>query len=496
MLRRFENLIRARSGLNMRPQEAPLLSKTLAARMQAFRCTSPDQYLDLLTSPTSDAEDEWRHLFVLLTNQESYFFRDEGQLQTIRDHVLPALIQHNRHTRTLRIWSAGCSTGEEAYSLAMMLDELLPLGEEWRVLILGTDLSEKAVERARRSLYGSWSFRAFDKARQERFFVSRGNKWEVKPHLRRSVTFATGNLVKDEFPLRSGELHSMDLILCRNVFIYFEREAISHVLRKFSATLKPHGYLVTGHAELHEVALSELQARTFPQTVIYQRSNLIEGEGEPVVPANKPVPAPLNRAHLEVPPASADRKVFIAPAAIVPQEPSVTDSMHQATAMIRAGRYGEAFKILTPLLDREPRHLAALCMAAQAQANAGCLEEAEALCHRAIEVSPFASLPYHLLARIAEERGDSQTAKALLKKVIYLNPESLHSYLELGAIYTREGDAVRAAQMQQTVRRMLEGLPEDSLVPGDEYAVDEPILAGELKRHLQIDTGKSAPQPL
>jgi tetratricopeptide (TPR) repeat protein len=170
--------------------------------------------------------------------------------------------------------------------------------------------------------------------------------------------------------------------------------------------------------------------------------------------------------------------------------------MHQATAMIRVGRYSEAFKILTPLLQREPRHLAALCMAAQAQANAGCLEEAEELCHRAIEVSPFASLPYHLLARIAEERGDSQTAKALLKKVIYLNPESAHSYLELGAIYTREGDAVRAAQMQQTVHRMLDDLPEGSTVRGDEYAVEEPILAGELKRHLQIDMDESALQPL
>ncbi len=491
VLRRFENLIRARSGLNMRAQEAPLLDKTLAVRMQAGRFSAPEPYLDWLDGDTKAAEAEWKHLFVLLTNQESYFFRDQGQLAVIREQVLPELIKRNSSTRTLRIWSAGCSTGEEVYSLAMMLDEVLPFREEWRVLILGTDLSQAALERARSGIYGAWSFRAFDAPLKERFFVARGNKWEVKPHLRRNVTFAPGNLLLDEFPSRAGEMHDMDLIVCRNVFIYFGREAVSCVLRKFTATLRPDGYLVTGHAELHDVPLDDLQVRTFPQTVIYQRTlgaprenKRFSSPAPSSVAATSPAPLrPTISPLLGVPKASQNLARSSPPPAIS-EAAQVTI---EAQILIHKGRFAAALTHLETLLEREPQHLGALCLAAQANANAGRLDEAETLCRQAVAVSPFAPLPYHLLARIAEERGDSQAAKVLLKKVIYLNPASVRSYLELSAIYTREGDHLRALQMRRTALGTLESLGNDNPLPADEYAVEAPLTVGELKRQLQTD---------
>jgi chemotaxis protein methyltransferase CheR len=517
-LRRFEDLIRARSGINMREQEAPLLDKTLAARMQAHRFSTPQSYLDWLDEESAQTQSEWNHLFVLLTNQESYFFRDPGQLAVIREHVLPELVRRNCHTRTLRIWSAGCSTGEEPYSLAMMLDEVLPHREEWHVLLLGTDLSEAALERARSGVYGAWSFRALDSQKQERFFAACGNKWEVKPHLRRMVTFAPGNLLLDNFPSPATPLHDMDLIVCRNVFIYFDREAVARVIGKLSATLRPDGFLVTGHTELHDVPLGDLQARPFPQSVIYQRTSL------PLPPANTPLPTLAIPKATTVPSApprpftpkvtnslppiapganpgharsTPDKPLSVAPGAnqsharptletpspalpdpaqspVVPganpsparstpetPSPALPDAAQvtsEAKTWIQSGRYAAALTSLQALLQREPRHLGALCLAAQAQANAGRLEEAQRLCREALEVSPFASLPYHLLARIADERGDVQGAKALLKKVIYLNPASVHPLLELSAIYGREGDALRAAQMRRAALGAMENL--------------------------------------
>ena len=376
----------------------------------------------------------------------------------------------------------------------MMLDEVLPFRQGWQVLILGTDLSESALERARRGVYGAWSFRAFDKAKQERFFVARGNKWEVKPHLRQCVTFASGNLLLDEFPNRSTELHDMDLILCRNVFIYFGRDAVARVLRKFRATLRPEGYLVTGRAELHDVALGDLQTRTFPQTVIYQRGGAVPRESKVAPIPAKPAPAKpaLIASPIVAPPATrtlgksesiALKEVSIAPVA------ERVDVTIEAAKLLRSGRHAAALEILLALLEREPRNLAALCLAAQAQANAGRLDEAESLCRRAIETSAFVPLPYHLLARIAEERGDSTTAKALLKKVIYLNPASVRSYLEISAIYAREGDAMRATQMQRAALGVLNELSEDAVLPADEYAIEERLTVGELKRQLQTNSG-------
>lgn len=479
VLRRFENLIRAQSGIHMRDQETPLLDKTLTVRMQALRISAPESYLDFLSNDTSEAASEWTRLFVLLTNQESYFFRDAGQLSVIRDHILPELIQRNRHTRTLRLWSAGCSTGEEPYSLAMMIEEVLPLREEWRVVILGTDLSEAALERAQSGVYGSWSFRALDAPMKERFFRARAGKWEVRPPLRKMVTFSTGNLLLDVFPSRANEVHDMDLIVCRNVFIYFGREAVARVLRKFSATLRPDGFLVTGHAELHDVPLGELQIRTFPQTVVYQRSLA------PLTPREVRVP-------LALPATPATPVSFVplpnpTPARSTPVIASSSQVTREARTSIQAGRHAAALQILKALLEREPRHLEALCLAAQASANAGCLEEAEALCRQALVVSPFAPLPYHVLARISEERGDAQNAKNLLKKVIYLNPASVRSYLELSAIYLREGDPNRAAQMQRAAMSALETLGDNSALSSDEFAVEPPITVGELKRQLQAN---------
>lgn len=497
-LRRFENLIRARSGLSMRKQEAPLLQKTLAQRTRALRFVATEEYLDFLALNSSEAQTEWTHLFVLLTNQESYFFRDAGQLNVIRERILPALIQRHRHTRTLRIWSAGCSTGEEVYSLAMMLDEVLPFRDDWKVLILGTDLSAGALEKARGGVYGAWSFRLMDAERQKQFFVARGNQWEVKSHLRQSVTFATGNLLLDEFPAPATQLRDMDLIVCRNVFIYFAREAVARVLSKFSATLRPEGYLVTGHSELHGVALDDFQARTFPQSVIYQRRPTITSQsvttaGVNALPGGPRVTSEASGVAVNQNPKSVFRARRPAVSPVVNDAAATTkatDAIEQAAALIRVGRHEAALKMLHGLLDAEPRHLKILCLAAQAAANMGLLEEAEMFCRRAIEVSTLAPLPYHLLARIAAERGDNETAKTLLKKVTYLNPESVLSYLELSAIYAQEGDTTRATQMQRAAREVLNSLDDDIFLPTDEHAVEGAVTAGELKRQLQIDANE------
>ena len=500
-LRRFENLIRARSGLSMREQEAALLQKTLVHRAQTLRFAAPAQYLDFLSFDTAESQSEWSHLFVLLTNQESYFFRDQGQLNVIREHILPALIRRQRDTRTLRIWSAGCSTGEEAYSLAMMLDEMLPFRNDWDVLILGTDLSAQALEKARGGVYGAWSFRMMDAEKQKRFFVARGKQWEIKPQLRQSVKFASGNLLLDEFPSRASELHEMDLIVCRNVFIYFARDAVSRVLRKFSATLQSDGYLVTGHSELHGVELGDFGAQTFPQSVIYQRRHatrpLIPTAPAPALRAAPTSFAPKPNVVSNATRANVASKSVPIPRPPSPRPPGVSPVVLnakavtvQATAAIRAGRHEAAMRSLPLLLEAEPRHLAALCLAAQACANLGRLDEAEAFCQRAIEVSAFAPLPYHLLARIAAERGDRDTAKTLLKKVTYLNPESVLGYLELSDIYAQEGDTARAAQMQRAAYGVLDALPDDTHLPTDEHAVERALTAGEVRRQLKKDANE------
>ena len=502
MLRRFEDLIRARAGIHMRPQEAAVLQKILQNRTDALRMANTGVYLDFLCQNSAPAGAEWKQLFVLLTNQESYFFRDADQLGVIRAHLLPSLLRANRETRSLRIWSAGCSTGEEPYTLAMMLADVAEL-HDWKVSILASDLSESALDRARRGVYGAWSFRALDETQKKRFFVPRGKEWEVAPFLRQNISFVHNNLFGDEFPSRAGEIHDMDLILCRNVFIYFGRDAIAQVLKKFGATLRAGGFLVCGHAELHDVPLGAFKARAFPQSLAYQRE--IAGQTEAkierkaVFPAARPVTRAVAESKITAPPApKVVASPKIAPFARVialPAKPVATSEMagtapllEEARSQIRAGNPA-AQQTLIAFLETAPKDVEALCLLAQAQANAGQLDAAEASCARALGVSPFAALPYHLRARIAEERGDSAGAKMLLKKVIYLHPRSVWAPLELSAIYEREGEIARAAQMQRAALEILAALDENSPVPAEEYAVEAPLSVGELRRQLAENAG-------
>ncbi|MFA6311055.1 MAG: protein-glutamate O-methyltransferase CheR [Sterolibacterium sp.] len=202
-------------------------------------------------------------------NGETYFFRDHGQFDLLRLRLLPALIESRRRARTLRLWSAGCASGEEAYSLAMLVDMLLPERDGWSILILGSDIDETALAKARRGRYGQWSFRMTPPMLRQRYFRRTGDEWALDERIRCMVTFHVVDLIGEPFP--GGELQDMDLILCRNVFIYFGAEVVSTVARKLARALSKGGYLMSGHTELIGHRLPDMQSRLFVEGVVYQR---------------------------------------------------------------------------------------------------------------------------------------------------------------------------------------------------------------------------------
>ncbi|HEX8832917.1 MAG TPA: CheR family methyltransferase [Abditibacteriaceae bacterium] len=504
LFQQCQQLIAERMGLQMRPQDAALFLKTLATRIQTLRLSSGEEYYALLQNGSARGEAEWKQLYILLTNQESYFFRDLGQFQLLRERVLPELIEKNRDSRSLRVWSAGCSTGEEPYSLAILIDQLLPLRADWNVTVIGTDLSEFALDKARRGVYGSWSFRTLDRQIQERYFHPRQQHFEIEPRIHQSVTFRHNNLLQDPFPDKSCGLFDMDLIVCRNVFIYFKRDAVAAVIRKFGQTLREGGYLLAGHAELHDTPLGNLKVRSFPQTVIYQRvpesrrtndtsepqnqfgragvvKSARETERSRIAPVVRPASAPPSR-----PQRAVESKAPLHRAAekiLAPATPEMPVAERARLALLKSGP-DAALSILEALLVVEPPSFAVLCVAAQAHANAGRYDLARSLCVRATKINGFASTPHFVMARIAEEEGDTDTAKELLRKVIYLSPNFVAPYLELSAIYGAEGDETRAGKMRETARDLLTGHSLDDAAPADPLLAEPPLPVRELKKHL------------
>jgi chemotaxis protein methyltransferase CheR len=268
----FIRLIAKHTGLEIRERDKAALSEKIFLRMKALKLDIPEAYYQLLTTLSPESHQEWRNLVILLTNIESFFFRDKDQFALLRDRILPELIQRKQNHKTIRICSAGCSSGEEPYSLAILLKELVPDLEQWNLTILGIDINQEALEKAKAGIYRPWSFRRVDTGIVQRYFSLKNNSYHLNPAIKQMVKFQTLNLVKEPFSNNNFNLQELDLIICRNVFIYFEPSAIEKVLDKFYNALQPLGYLITGHAELYGQDLSQFQTKVFPESVVYQRT--------------------------------------------------------------------------------------------------------------------------------------------------------------------------------------------------------------------------------
>lgn len=430
LLKYSRNLIASRIGLLVPEQDHALLGKVVAERVRALNLAGADEYCQLLASD-EDLRHEREELAVLLTTGETYFFRDSGQYALLRDGILPELLERQKALGTLRIWCAACSSGEEAYSLAILLDESMSDRSQWNISILGTDINRQAIDKARQGIYTEWSFRNMSDERRQRYFHRRKNTWVLDDAIRERVTFRLGDLVADEFPA-PADLHHMDLILCRNTFIYMAPQVVSRIADKLTETLADGGILITGHGELYAHHLGKLRSRVFPESIVYQKVT---------APSALPTPAPAAEIPRVVAEAPAAPPTARPGAAAAPRRPS-------QRATVEAGEESAVAEIPT----------------AWQYANQGMWDKAAASCGEIISRNPLSAEPHYLLALLAQEREHFAEAKELLKKTIYLDPSSIAAYLDLGDLYAREGDRPRAGKMRRTARDLLQALPADSPV--------------------------------
>ena len=234
--------IKQERGLDGHQYKVNFLKRRLSVRLRARGVESYREYMRLLD------DEEYEKLFEALTINLSYFFRDSTTFEALREKALKPLIQEKAKlgSRLIHIWSAGCAGGEEPYSVAILLDELLgaDLGD-WRVNIRATDLDAGALEKARRGIYGEFSFRGADPDYIRRYFIPLSDReYALKPEIKTMVRFKRHDLIADP-PLRH-----LDLILCRNVLIYFSREQQETLLSDFHRALNDGGYLVIGKTEV------------------------------------------------------------------------------------------------------------------------------------------------------------------------------------------------------------------------------------------------------
>lgn len=436
-LQQIKLLISEKTGLRILDDKSNSFLSLIECRKKAYRLTSNTEYLHLIQNfSSSQLVDEYQHLCRGLTTGETYFFRDHGQIELLSQHILPELIEHNRAKRCLRIWSAGCSSGEEPYSLAILLDELAEDLSGWQVTILGTDIDPGALAKARQGHYTEWSFRQVSELRRRRYFSEKHKQWLLHSRIRNSVQFCPLNLVTDIFPSSRYGIEQIDLILCRNVFIYLESNRVSQIADKMTASLVEGGYLMTGHGELYAHHLGGLRTRVFPGSIVYQKHRVAE--------------------HPRVTETVANVEANIKP--VITNKIIAQHSKPKPIKSLKADQ-----KQPSPTLQE-----------AWNFANQGKSEQARAYCVQLIAQNSFDHQPYYLTALLDQESGKHEEAKFLLKKVLYLAPDFISAYLELGDIYAKENAPALAQKMWLSARDLLQKLAPDKPVEmfGDSTAQD------------------------
>ncbi len=447
------NFILKKTGIVIHDHQLPNLATSIERGASHFGFKTVGGYVQALEGCGS-VSPELEFLVSAITVGESYFFRDSEQIEFLRDKWLPEIIARKRASgdKSIRIWSAGCSGGQEIYTLAILLSEAMVDIKDWRIHLLGTDINTEALSEGIKANYRKWSFRSTPDKIREKYFTPSGERFVINPDLRRLVKFSYLNLRDDSYPSMLSETTSIDLILCRNVFIYFNREVIEEVLEKFSLTLNAEGVLLLGASDVINLTVSGLVMRHFKKTFFYEHGIKEEAPEPaakvPVKVEQKRYPhAPKDglepRSRSGLGPVAKRSGPAVAPPVKKQATPPGDDPATTYPELIeldRSASWAELPDAVDRIIRRDGETEFLLCMKAKALANRGELKSALKVCNRAIETDPVGKHSYFIKAMTLMELDRSADAMEMLRKVIYLDPYFLEAHFQMGLLHIRSGN--------------------------------------------------------
>jgi chemotaxis protein methyltransferase CheR len=266
VFRLIRDMIRDYCGIYFDDTSRFLLEKRLSRKLQNYHFSNfRDYYRYLLYHKNRNGE--LASIIDVLTVNETYFFREQNQLKTFSEEILPDLNDINKEKKSLKIWSAGCSTGEEPYTIAMLIIEKGDF-DNWNIEILGSDINQRVLQVARNGLYRKNSFRTTDPYFIKKYFKEEDNLFRISDSVKQNVNFNNLNLLD---PLKVKLMGTMDVIFCRNVLIYFDIPSRKKVADIFSENLREGGYLLLGHAESLINISTDFILRHFKYDMVYQK---------------------------------------------------------------------------------------------------------------------------------------------------------------------------------------------------------------------------------
>jgi chemotaxis protein methyltransferase CheR len=485
---RYRAIVRQRAGIEIPDARKADLEKGVRAALDLTGAADAEGLYELLAEKGPRGTAAFEAMVPAITINETHFFRNRPQMKALETEILPQLIEARRDTRKLRIWSAACSSGEEPYSLAILIDRLLPDRDKWDVLIHGTDIDPTALAKAHTGLYGNWSFREVPQDVKEDYFTKADDhRFELASKIRRMVKFTRLNLVDDMYPSMETVTDRMDLVICRNVLIYFREEVIQRIVDRFHGSLVDDGWLVVGHAEPSQEIFHRYQVMNFPGTIVYRKSKTA-AQGKPVgVPAAPVAPQPPVIGHRSQPvgrkpvPTPVRRPLASPEPSVRPLRPvggkqvagpPVAGAADEAFKLYESGRSGEAINRLEKLAAESPNDHRAPYLLAKIFASKVRFPEAEKWIDVAIAGRELAPESHYLRGIALQEQGRLEEALEAFRRSVFLDHTFVLGHFAAAGVFGRTGQTTRAQKSLAAVADLLEGKPADMPLPeGDGLTV-------------------------
>jgi len=443
-IEQFRAMVTRHLGLQYEDEKLDYLADVLRQRMQSAgraRFESCSAYLTHLNA-SSKGSAEWRALAEQLTVNETFFFRNSDNFLALAEIVLPERIRAKAQTKQLRILSAGCSSGDEPYSLAIMLRKALPDLDDWDVKIIGIDINPAILLKAAQARYSEWSLRATSEDVKQRYFRTSGADYVLAPEIQKMVSFEERNLVDDD-ALFWNSL-ACDVIFCRNVLMYFTPDIARGVVGRISQALLPNGFLFLGHAETLRGITPEFHLCHTHETFYYQQRDAVDADDERThalteAQTRSPVQATPLAPHKSKHTHSVNQA-----AVTLPTLPPRAWDLSLVLEAVRQERFADALGLIGSLPADSHEDPDALLLRAVLLTNHGRIEESEEVCRRLLALDELNASAHYLMALCSEHDGDANRAVEHGLTAIYLDPGFAMPHLHLGILAKRSGDSVSA----------------------------------------------------
>ncbi|SMC39323.1 MCP methyltransferase, CheR-type [Desulfocicer vacuolatum DSM 3385] len=468
----------ANMGISFPKERWHDLTRGIAAVSLEFNHKDPESFIRWLTSSTL-TKDQVGILARHFTVGETYFFRDKNVFNALEMHILPELIQMRRNTgKRLRFWSAGCATGEEPYSLAILLSKMIPDLNDWNVTILATDINPRSLKMASNGVYTKWSFRSTPEWIKKKYFTkTEDGHRKINSLIKNMVKFSNLNLMDDCYPSMINNTNTMDVIFCRNVLMYFPLEYTKKVIRRIYQAQANGGWLVISPGEMPHKFQSRFATIHLCGAILYRKGRSqvpleknIKTKQIPLVP-EKVLDFQNNLQQQTVFLDQKDTFDKVASQPLeAPRESSKSigmpgNSHGHCLELFENGYYGEAVESLHGLLSHNQDDTNAMILLARTYANKGNLAKAAKWCERAIQIDKLNPSFHYLLSTIMAEQGRMEDAVDALKRVLYLDYNFVIAYFSLGNINRQLGKLEESKKNFDNATSILSKLQTKEILP-------------------------------